>query len=96
MIAGELESTKIEEPGGDDRSPPPGLGNVRQVEREPLIRRELFGGPSLEEIEALRISLHQAIFDPIVHHLDEMARTGRAGMDVALLGPIVATDPGRC
>src|SRR5215475_8179358 len=31
-----------------------------------------------QERETLRVSLHQAVFDSIVHHLDEMSRSHRA------------------
>ena len=41
---------------------------------------------ALQDVEAFGIGLHQAIFDAVVDHLDEMARARRAGMDIALLG----------
>ena len=44
----------------------------------------------LQDVKALGIGLHQAVFDAVVDHLDEMSGAGRAGMDVALLDARVA------
>ena len=41
---------------------------------------------ALEDVETFGIGLHQTVFDAVVDHLDEVARTDRAGMDVAALG----------
>ena len=43
-----------------------------------------------ENVEAFGIGLHQAVFDAVVDHLDEMAGAVRAGMDVAVLGARIA------
>ena len=39
----------------------------------------------LHDLEALGISLHQAVLDPVVHHLDEVSGTGAAYVRVTLL-----------
>ena len=50
----------------------------------------------LQNVEALGIGLHQAVFDAVVDHLDEVAGADRAGMDIALLDArIAAVAPGR-
>src|SRR5262249_32133332 len=43
-----------------------------------------------EDVESLRIGLHQAIFDAVMDHLDEMSGANRAGMDIALLDAGIA------
>src|SRR5882762_11125024 len=43
-----------------------------------------------QDIEALRIGLHQPVFDAVVDHLDEMAGATRPAMQVALPGARVA------
>ena len=35
-----------------------------------------------QHIEAFRVGFHQAVFDPVMHHFDEMARTRRAAMQI--------------
>src|SRR5581483_6986638 len=44
----------------------------------------------LQDVETFGIGLHQAIFDAVVDHLDEVSGADRAGMDVALLDSGVA------
>src|ERR1043165_8362405 len=58
-----------------------------------LGQRSIAGVP--EDVEALRIGLHQPVFDAVVDHLHEMAGAARPGMDVALPGPRIAALPGR-
>src|ERR1700761_939676 len=43
----------------------------------------------LQDIETLGIGLHQAIFDAVVDHLDEVSGADRSGVDVALLDPAI-------
>ena len=43
-----------------------------------------------QDVEALGIGLHHAVFDAVVDHLDEMPGAGRAAVEVALLGARVA------
>ena len=45
---------------------------------------------ALQDVEAFGIGLHQAVFDAVMDHLDEMPGAGRAGMDIALLGARIA------
>src|ERR1700709_614957 len=59
----------------------------------------------LQNIEAFGIGLHQAVFDAVVNHLDEVPCANRAGVNVALFDPGIApfaspgagdiADPGR-
>src|SRR5665811_1600263 len=37
-----------------------------------------------------RQGLHQSVLDAVMHHLDEVARAGRTGMDVAAFGTGIA------
>src|SRR5579863_6944151 len=45
----------------------------------------------LQDVETFGIGLHQAIFDAVVNHLDEMPGADRTGVDVALLDPGIAS-----
>src|SRR5579863_2861754 len=38
----------------------------------------------VEDVEALGISLHDAVFDAVVHHLDEVAGAGRPAVEIAV------------
>src|SRR6185437_10920636 len=87
---------EIEQPGGDHAAAPPDLRDVRDVEHEALLLRQVFRVLVAKNAEALRIGLHQPVLDAVVHHLDEMPGTGRAGMDIAALGPRVARLAARC
>src|SRR5260370_22851573 len=40
----------------------------------------------LEVVQAFGVGGHQAVFDAVVNHLDEVASTGRAAVEIALLG----------
>src|SRR5215471_12997912 len=82
-ICHESRRSKVEEPGGDDAAAPPHFSDIGDVEVEPLGLRQHVGPCVLEDVETLRVRLHQAILDPIVHHLHEMAGAVRPGMDVA-------------
>src|SRR6267154_738259 len=44
-----------------------------------------------ENVESLGIGLHQAIFDAVVNHLDEVPGADRAGMNIALLDARIAS-----
>src|ERR1051325_3582244 len=44
----------------------------------------------LENVEPFGIGLHQAVFDAVVDHLDEVSSADGAGVDVALLDPGIA------
>ena len=55
----------------------PGLGHRLEVER--VLR-------GVEDLEALRVGLHEAVLDPVVHHLHEMARARRADVRVPVVG----------
>src|SRR6187402_1197360 len=55
-----------------------------------MIGRQRIDIGVLEDVEAFGIGLHQAVFDAVVDHLDEMPGADRAGMDVALLDAGIA------
>src|ERR1700688_889373 len=54
-----------------------------------MLRRQRLDIGILQDIETLGIGLHQAIFDAIVNHLDEMPSADRTGVDVTLLDPLI-------
>src|SRR5262249_58249063 len=45
----------------------------------------------LQNLESLRVGLHQAILDAVVHHLDEVAGAVRSRMNITTLGARIAT-----
>ena len=55
-----------------------------------MLRRQRVDIGVLQDVEAFGIGLHQAVFDAVVDHLDEVAGADRAGMDVALLDARIA------
>ena len=44
----------------------------------------------LQDVETFGIGLHQAVFDAVVHHLDEMAGADRTGVQIALFDARIA------
>src|SRR6185312_14309686 len=54
--------------------------------------RKTLGAPSFQYVEALGIGLHQPVLDAVVDHLHEMPGARRAGVNVAALGPVIASD----
>src|ERR1700753_2902372 len=54
-----------------------------------MLRRQRIALGILQDIETLVIGLHQAIFDAVVNHLDEVSGADRPGMNVALLDPAI-------
>ena len=63
-IAFQRRFGQFQQPGTDDRSIPPDLGDLMQVQFEILA--------SFQDFKALCIGFHQAIFDAIMHHLDKV------------------------
>src|SRR6202165_5442571 len=45
----------------------------------------------LQDVKTFGIGLHQAIFDAVMNHLDEVPGADRAGVNVALLDPDIAS-----
>ena len=70
---------ELQQPGPYHASVLPDIGNVSQVKLELL--------PVLQDGEALGIGLHQTVFDAVVDHLDEVARTAGAHAPPALVRP---------
>src|SRR5688572_5397598 len=60
-----------------------------------MLLRQGFGRRVTQDVESFRISLHEAVLDAVVHHLDEMASAAGPGMDVTLLGARVAIGAAR-
>src|SRR5947209_583130 len=94
-VLGERRSGEIEEPRGDHTAAPPGLSYIRESEVEPVLLRQRFIARVPQDIEALRVRLHQPVFDAVVDHLHEMSGAVRAGIEVALSGPWIASLPVR-
>ena len=46
---------------------------IRQIEIVSVVLGQLLTVGVLEDVEAFGISLHQAVLDPVVHHLHEVA-----------------------
>ena len=67
---------ELEEPRPHDGALHPERGDLRVV--EPEARR-------VEELEALRVRLHDRVLDPVVDHLHVMARPGRPRVEPAVL-----------
>ena len=67
---------QLEQPGAHDRAVAPDAGDLVQVEVE--LR-------ALEHLEPLGVGLHQAVLDPVVDHLHEVAGARPADVRVAVL-----------
>src|SRR5258707_7920917 len=93
MIFGEGWRGEVGQPGRDHAAAPPSFGNVGDIEIEAMFRREPRDTGVLEDVESLRIGLHQAVFDAVVDHLDEVAGTDGTGVDIALLDARIASLP---
>ena len=89
-VFGQRGGAEVEQPGRDHAAAPPDFGDVGQVEREALVLRQILGVLVAQDVEAFGIGLHHAVFDAVMHHLDEVPGAGRAGMDVAALGAGIA------
>ena len=50
----------------------------------------------MEDVQPLRVGGHDAILDPIVDHLDEVASAGRPAVQVAVLRGAACFLPSRC
>ncbi len=88
-VLGERAGRQVEQPRGHHAAAPPHFGDVGQVEIVALVGRQLLRGAALHDVEAFGEGLHHAVLDAVMDHLDEMAGTDRAGVDVAALGPRV-------
>src|SRR5262249_60656577 len=89
----------MEKPGRDPAAAPPALGDIRKVELVLVVLAiAQRGGLGVDDVflcadigrlenpQSLGVGSHHAVFDPVVHHLDEMAAAARPAMQVALLG----------
>ena len=83
----------------DDAAAPPDFGDVGQVQvvgiKLGVAQRRGFGihGALLfagigvaEDVQPLRVGRHDAVFDAIVDHLDEVTRAARTAVQVAMFG----------
>src|SRR6202035_2760868 len=64
---------------------------IGNVEIEAVLRGQGVDIGILQDIETFGIGLHQAVFDAVVNHLDEVSGADRAGVDIALLDAGVAS-----
>ena len=61
-----------------------------------MVLRQLLRDGAAQNIETLGIGLHEAVFDAVVDHLDEMPGAGGTAMHIAALDARIATfAPGR-
>ena len=100
---------QVEQPGRDHRAAAPELRHGREIELVAVVigiaeRGRLGIGlllvhPDvrvLEHVQPLRVRLHDPVLDPVVDHLDEVARPGRTAVEPALLlGGRIAFAAGR-
>src|SRR6185369_2981057 len=82
LIGRQRGCDEIEQPRGDDASAAPYLGDVRHIELESLVSRKTILGPLFQNVEAFSVGLHHSIFDAVVNHLHEMARTRGASVNI--------------
>src|SRR5207244_8088816 len=68
---------KLEQPGPHHAPVPPDAGDLRQIEIEVGVAQDL---------EALAVRGEQAVLDPVVDHLDEMAGSGAPDVGIPTLG----------
>ncbi len=90
---------QVQQPGGDYAAAAPDFGDVGQIQVVLIVlgvpqRGGLgIGGPlplagvgMMEDVQPLRVGGHDAVLDPVVDHLDEVAGAGRPAMQVTVLG----------
>ena len=105
----ESGGSEIEQPRGNDAAPPPHFADLRNIELVLIVigppKRGRFsvdpgvGKPDagmLEDVQAFGIRGHDAVFDPVVDHLDEMTGATRPAMQIAVFGRKRLTIPARC
>src|SRR5262249_3522723 len=98
-IGGESVRGKIQQPGGDDAAATPYFGDIGEVEFVLILFRIAQRGrfrigvalllpniSSFQHPKALGVCRHNAVFDAVVNHLDEMAGPVGTAMQVALFG----------
>src|ERR1019366_9539775 len=85
-ILRQRHGSQIEQPRTDHSPAPPHFRDIWQVEIVAEFFRQFLAGSIAEDVKALGISLHQSVFDAVVHHLDEMSGTRWPAMNVALFG----------
>ena len=89
-VLGERQGAEIEKPGRNNAAAPPDFGDIGEIQGEALGIRQPRIGLAAQDVETLGISLHQAIFDAVVDHLDEMSGARRSRVDVAMFGAGIA------
>src|SRR5208282_1764422 len=90
---------QVQQPGGNDATPSPYLGNIGEVEvvlimfRIAQRRRLRVNGMLLladvgvaQDIQPLSVGSHEAVLDAVVYHLDEVAAAIGSAMEIAILG----------
>src|SRR5262249_42383711 len=71
-VGSESFGCQVQQPGTHNTSVPPQFSNLGEVETE-------FSFP-VQQGKAFGISLHQTVFNPVVHHFDEVPRSNRPDM----------------
>ena len=62
------------------------MRDIRHFQNETLVLRQILRVLVAQDVEALRVGLHQPVFDAIMHHLDEMPGAGWPSVNIAALG----------
>src|ERR1700679_1073522 len=93
---GQRDSSEIEHPGGNPPAPPPYFGDIGGIDGEAFVLWQFLAGAAAQNVETFGVSLHQAIFDAVMNHFDEMTGAYRSGMHVALNNARVASLTPRC
>src|ERR1700730_5227665 len=65
---------QIQQPRAYDTAAPPHLGDVSQVQIIAMLFRHLLGASIAEDVKALGIGLHEAVFNSVMHHFHKMSR----------------------
>src|SRR6476646_9374936 len=81
-VFGQCNRGEIEQPGTNHAATPPDLSYVGEVQVVLLIFGKFRLVRVAEDIEAFGVSLHDSVFDAVVHHFDEMASPRGAAIDV--------------
>ena len=98
-ILQQRDRREVEQPGGDDAAAAPHFSHVPEVDVVLVMRgvakrrrlrvdsmRLLADVGGTQDSHALRVGRHEAVLNPVVHHLDEVPGAVRPAVKVALLG----------
>src|SRR5712692_3207228 len=95
-VFGQRHCAQVEQPRADHAPTSPYLRDIRDIECVTQVLRQILRIRVGQDVEALCVGLHQAIFDAVVNHLDEMPGTGRTAMEVTFVrSALLLLAPGR-